>query len=591
MSTRIIFLIFLLYIPLFFAIFTPSTQAIAAEEDIEPGIPTCGLLATSEALNYAVNIGQDISTASFALNWRNKASKINMDLQTPEGKSIKPEKDSFVTYKESNTSRTYLIERPATGRWVIKVSPGNQQTVHEDYCLSAHLVNMKSADQYTARFNGLFSDYATDEDQDGMDDRITIEASVSVKKSGKYSATGVLYNVQNGEEIRISNAAFLKIGVHKIGFDLIDLKSPGPYRIDRLSLYDENGNEIDTFTNRYITKTYNSNYDNNMESRPSAKLTGSYSDYGSDINADGLYEYLTVDVGVMVYDPGNYSVMGYLYDDNGKNVVWSLASGILQIGSNILHMDFDGKTIERHKFNGTYHLKELQLIRGDSAIENLSMEDIVMDATVTHPYYYREFVDPVWPEKSLSGDGKGEILLTIMVSSILPVFNGRYSMDIVGASMPPISSNWTVTGTKNGYSYDLPGIHMPGKPNDFIVQASKVKNLNVGVKKDPVVGSSNFTRTWISTRANADEDGTARIENDMISPGRYQFKIFGDAIDNATQVALEMKVVKKLLINGRFDLALNTSGFPSSNYSINAKAINGSIRFDEINLRGPSSGF
>ncbi len=73
--------------------------------------------------------------------------------------------------------------------------------------------------------------------------------------------------------------------------------------------------------------------------------------------------------------------------------------------------------------------------------------------------------------------------------------------------------------------------------------------------------------------------------------GRYQFKIFGDAIDNATQVALEMKVVKKLLINGRFDLALNTSGFPTSNYSINAKAINESVRFDEINLNGPSSGF
>jgi hypothetical protein len=132
---------------------------------------------------------------------------------------------------------------------------------------------------------------------------------------------------------------------------------------------------------------------------------------------------------------------------------------------------------------------------------------------------------------------------------------------------------------------------MPSKPNNFTVQASNVKNLNVGVKKDPVEGRANITRTWISTRANADKDGTARIDNDMISPGRYQFKIFGDAIDNATQVTLEMKAIKKLLINGRFDLALNTSGFPTSNYSINAKAINESVRFDEINLNGPSSGF
>ncbi len=70
--------------------------------------------------------------------------------------------------------------------------------------------------------------------------------------------------MQNGEEIRINNAAFLNIGAHKIRFDLFDLKSPGPYRLERLSLYDENGNEIDTSNEKYITKTYNTNYDNKM---------------------------------------------------------------------------------------------------------------------------------------------------------------------------------------------------------------------------------------------------------------------------------------------------------------------------------------
>jgi hypothetical protein len=581
MNSKIISLIFLFFVSF------PCILAAADDVWIEPGVPACGLLATSEAFTYAVNIGPDVSTASFALNCRNDASKINLDLQTPGGEWIISERDSDATYKESNTSKTYLIERPVAGRWIAKVSHGNQSTVNEDYCITAHLINIKSENLYAARFSGLYSDYATDEDKDGIADYITIEASVSVKAAGNYSAKGVLYSVPNGEKILIENVAYLNLGAHKIRFDLFDLKSPGPYRLERLSLYDDNGNEIDTSREKYTTKTY----DINVVPRQSAKLTGNYSDYGSDINGDGLYEYLTVDVGVMVYDPGNYSVLGDLYDDIGKKVVWSLGSGMLPIGSNILHMDFDGKTIERHRFNGTYHLKKLELIRGDSAIENLSTEDIVMDATVTHPYNYGEFGDPVWPEKSLSGYGKGEILLTIQVSSILPVFRGRYSMDIVGANMPPISSNWTVTGTKNGYSYDLPGIRMPGKPNNFTVVVKGVKNLNVGVKKDPVEGGANFTRTWISTRANAGEDGTARIENDMISPGRYQFKIFGETIENATQVVLEMKVVKKLLINGRFDLALNTSGFPSSNYSINAKAINESIRFDEINLEGPSSGF
>jgi hypothetical protein len=81
------------------------------------------------------------------------------------------------------------------------------------------------------------------------------------------------------------------------------------------------------------------------------------------------------------------------------------------------------------------------------------------------------------------------------------------------------------------------------------------------------------------------------VEDDRISPGRYQFKVFGDAADNATQVALELKVIKKLVINGDFTLALNTDGFPSGNYSISARALNGSLRLDELSVDGPTMGF
>jgi len=51
------------------------------------------------------------------------------------------------------------------------------------------------------------------------------------------------------------------------------LKSPGPYRIESLSLYDENGKEIDKFVGDYITKTYKINYDNSTASgqRPSSQ--------------------------------------------------------------------------------------------------------------------------------------------------------------------------------------------------------------------------------------------------------------------------------------------------------------------------------
>jgi hypothetical protein len=221
------------------------------------------------------------------------------------------------------------------------------------------------------------------------------------------------------------------------------------------------------------------------------------------------------------------------------------------------------------------------------------MEDAMTEPYTTKYYNYSQFVDPVWPEKVLSGTGYGELLLTILVKTVLPVFSGRYSYDVVDVSMPPISANWTVRGLpgRNGYEYDLPGVHMPGKPNNFTVRAYGVKNLGVGVKKNQSDAGKYFSRTWISSQAKADKNGNAVLTNDMISPGRYQFKIFGDAAENTSQVLLEMEVVKKLVINGGFNLSLDTSGFPSGNYSLNARAIDGSFRFDEINLAGPSLGF
>jgi hypothetical protein len=66
----------------------------------------------------------------------------------------------------------------------------------------------------------------------------------------------------------------------------------------------------------------------------------------------------------------------------------------------------------------------------------------------------------------------------------------------VGINIPPLSSNLTVIPSqgRSGYNYALPGVYMPGKPNNFTVRASGVKNLGVGVKKDPIAEQINYTR-------------------------------------------------------------------------------------------------
>ncbi len=45
-----------------------------------------------------------------------------------------------------------------------------------------------------------------------------------------------------------------------------------------------------------------------------ASLTGNFTDHGVDMDGDGLYEFLTIEAGVDIFAPGEYSLNGYLLE-------------------------------------------------------------------------------------------------------------------------------------------------------------------------------------------------------------------------------------------------------------------------------------
>ena len=581
-------------LPLFILLFLTLQCAQAQynqygnEYDLVPNVPNCFHLSPSNSQIYVVNVGPQVLTASFNLRWSLDEGPLKLILRSPDGYAIEQNNTAMsgLIRDKKSTSDSFTISRPKPGNWTLEVKSGDLPNEGQDYCLTASLEEVPSRGD--ARFNGAIKDlliFGQNKEIHG----IALSAGVDVIKKGNYSMAGSMRDMKSGEEIPIYSEDYLNVGARELTVYFYNLSSFGPYQVSELILYNESREKIDVSIANYITKKYPPS----NPRIPSAQLIGRLSDYGSDVNGDGLYDYLTVDVGVHVREPKTYTLMGSLYDAKGKEVVWSMVSASLSPGDHIMHMDFDGKTIERHKVPGPYRLDDLGLFTR-SGEKNVTVEDMMAKPYITNYYNYSQFVDPVWPEKVLSGSGYGELLLTILVKTVLPVFQGRYSYDVVDVGMPPISANWTVRGLpgRNGYEYDLPGVHMPGKPNNFTVRAEGVKNPGVGVKKNQSADAGKyFSRMWISSQAKADKDGNAVLENDMISPGRYQFKIFGDAAENTSQVLLEMEVVKKLVINGSFNFSLDTSGFPSGNYSINARAINGSFRFDEINLAGPSLGF
>jgi hypothetical protein len=558
------------------------------EYDLIPNVPNCVHISPSNSQIYVINVGPQVLTASFNLRWSLDEGQLTLILRSPDGYLIGQNNTAMsgpIRDKKS-TSDSFTISRPKPGNWTLEVKSGDLPDGGQDYCLTASLEEALSRGD--AWFNGAIKDFLIFGKNEKIPIGIALSAGVNVIKKGNYSLAGLIKDMKSGEEIPIYSEDYLNLGARELTAYFYDLNSSGPYQVSELILYDESREKMDVSFANYTTKEYPQ-----LKPRiPSARFIGSLSDHGSDVNGDGFYDYLTVDVGVHVRKPETYTLMGSLYDAKGEEVVWSMVSASLSPGDQIMHMDFDGKTIERHKVSGPYRLGDLGLFTG-SREQNVTVEDMKAEPYITNYYNYSQFVDPVWPEKVLSGSGYGELLLTILVKTVLPVFQGRYSYDVVDVGMPPIYANWTVTPQpgRNGYAYDLPGVHMPGKPNDFTVRAEGVKNLGVGVKKNQSEPGKYYSRMWISSQAKADKDGNAVLTNDMISPGRYQFKVFGDAAENASQVLLEMEVVKKLVINGSFNLSLDTSGFPSGNYSINARAINGSFRLDEINLAGPSQGF
>jgi hypothetical protein len=419
------------------------------------------------------------------------------------------------------------------------------------YDITTSAYNYTDFEKSSIDIIGNYSDCGTDTDGNGLYNYLTINVDINVSTAGIYNLKGDLYT-SNGNYIGSAiNYTYLNPGIHtsQLNFEGQAIERHGvngSYYLKELFIR-ENEHPLDYRHEVYKTGAYNYT---DFEA-PLAEFTGDYIDYGIDFDGDGLYDYLTIDVGVNVITAGNYSVLGWLYDANGSEIVWSIDYGSLDVGNHTMHLDFDGKTIQMHGVNGPYYLKDLMLWG-----ENWTFVDSIRDAYNTSAYNYSDFVDPVSTENevTISGVGLGEISLIVSFTDTIPVFAGRYS-------------------------YDLVGINVPQRPNNFTITTSEVKNLKVGVKKI----QDNTTRIWV-TQTTAAPEGIATVQSDWPSPGNYHVKIFGDAAEGVSEVDLELTAVKKITASGDFSLSIDISGFPAGKYTVTATADTGC--FTDLTLEG-----
>ena len=121
---------------------------------------------------------------------------------------------------------------------------------------------------------------------------------------------------------------------------------------------------------------------------PVVVLTGQYSDTPDDIDGDGLYERLGMNVGVLSADEGLVTVKASLVAPDGEEIqqVTGTATVAAQTPASV-RLEFGGAWIWGHLRNGPYHLRQLQAWHADDPDRPATADD----PFATRPYSYTQF--------------------------------------------------------------------------------------------------------------------------------------------------------------------------------------------------------
>ncbi len=113
------------------------------------------------------------------------------------------------------------------------------------------------------------------------------------------------------------------------------------------------------------------------------RFTGNYSDSADDLNSDGLWDQLTINVEVEVNKGSSYNLNGRLLDSLGGEIGWaSTANTYLDEGINLLKLVFASDNIRSNGVSGPYTLADLQFYE----VYNVTNDLWLSEAYNTFPY-------------------------------------------------------------------------------------------------------------------------------------------------------------------------------------------------------------
>ena len=251
------------------------------------------------------------------------------------------------------------------------------------------------------QLSSIYSDIGVDTNGDGGYESLILNVGTNVISPGTYTLNAALYQ-SDTPLTSASKTVSLSSGNQNVElwFDGITIASNelnGPYNIRDVTITNSDGLVLDYAGTPYTTQAYQ--YTQFLPT--GIAFEGAPTDQGVDTNLNGLYNLLTIDIGVNVTKSGVYTFTGTLIEGNGTVITYTTNTTFCIVGSQQVELEFDGRSIREQRFNGPYSLVQL-IVYNDKG----SVLAVKNDAYTTGPYFYTEFEGPtVYPTGIHSDQG------------------------------------------------------------------------------------------------------------------------------------------------------------------------------------------
>jgi PGF-pre-PGF domain-containing protein len=283
----------------------------------------------------------------------------------------------------------------------------------------------------SARFSPPHSDYGEDADGDGLFDYLVVEVNLKIEEPGVYGIGGSLLAAVPEEKTLepevVPEGVFIDhqwrelyldgdttVQLRFNGMRIHQLKLNGPYVVDlfleKLPALMELLEPIEPVVPEHadFDTHITGNYLYTQFQTPAVLLSPPHSDRGEDLDNDGYFDYLVVDIRLKIAKPGFYTVSGTLMGRSepfmptpeeryaGVFIDHAFEDIELGAGEQTVRLSFSGSHIRQARINGPY-VVELE-VRGphveEYGVHSWCWERAEFGRHETKAYAYTDFCPP-----------------------------------------------------------------------------------------------------------------------------------------------------------------------------------------------------